>query len=96
MQLQAARGDFSALDRPSAALKTAPEPLLLLCAGRWEARIPLGRLDRAAGVLQRLDRWIVPAGLRFSVRAGLLARELAGQAQEQRREREFYRNAGEV
>ena len=43
-----------------------------------------------------LDRWIMPAELRFSVRAGLLAKDLAGQAHGRRLEREFYRNAGEV
>ena len=86
VQLQAARGDFSSLDRPTAVLKASPEPLLLVRAGSWETRVPLGWLDR----------WIMPAELRFSVRAGLLAKDLAGQAHGRRLEREFYRNAGEV
>lgn len=96
VQLQAARGDFSSLDRPTAVLKASPEPLLLVRAGSWETRVPLGWLDRAAGVFQMLDRWIMPAELRFSVRAGLLAKDLAGQAHGRRLEREFYRNAGGV
>ena len=77
-------------------LNASPEPLLLVRAGSWETRVPLGWLDRAAGVFQMLDRWIMPAELRFSVRAGLLAKDLAGQAHGRRLEREFYRNAGEV
>ena len=42
VQLQAARGDFSSLDRPTAVLKASPEPLLLVRAGSWETRVPLG------------------------------------------------------
>ena len=44
VQLQAARGDFSSLDRPTAVLKASPEPLLLVLP---DAR-PLDHAGRAS------------------------------------------------
>lgn len=96
VRTQAVRGDFFDLDKPAAELIAAPDPLLLLNTGTEQAQISLEWLNGAAKIYQKLERWIIPAELRFSVRAGMLARDLSEQAHDDRLEREFYRNAGEV
>lgn len=96
VQLVAARGDFCEWGPPAAEWQASPGPAMRLSAAGIECRIPLGWLDGAARLFQRTERWIVPTGARFSVRAGLLLRDLAGQARRDRLQREFYQNAGMV
>ncbi len=96
VQLVAARGDFCEWGPPRAEWQTSPEPVLLLSAAGVTCRVPLDGLDDAARLFEKAERWIVPTGLRFSVRAGLLLQDMIGQARRDRLEEEFYHNAGMV
>ncbi len=84
------------MDKPVPELIAAPEPLLRISAAEGEQIISLEWLNTAAGYYQTIERWLVAPELRFAVRAKMLAENMAEAARSDRREREFYKNAGEV